>query len=68
MEVNPPAKGIIGEEFYVAFNLGLGVSSDFNKWALRPEYDMLFNPGEEGHFGQFSIGLSFSLNQLLKGE
>ena len=68
MEVNPPAQGIIGEEFYVAFNLGLGVSSDFNKWTLRPEYGMLFNPGEEGHFGQFSIGLSFNLNQLLKGE
>ncbi len=65
IEVNPSAKGIIGDDFYVAFNVGLGLSSDFNKWAIRPEYGMLFNPGEEGHFGQFSIGLMFKINKNL---
>ncbi|NLB79639.1 MAG: hypothetical protein GX796_12610, partial [Clostridiaceae bacterium] len=60
IEVNPSAKGTIGEEdFYMAFNLGLGLSADFNRWAIRPEYGMLFNPGEEGHFGQFSIGFMY---------
>lgn len=64
IEVNPSAKGTIGEEdFYMAFNLGLGLSADFNRWAIRPEYGMLFNPGEEGHFGQFSIGFMYKLNK-----
>jgi len=65
VEINPSAKGIIGEEFYVAFNLGMGLSSNFNKYALRPEYGMLFNPGESGHFGQFSLGLTFRLSKDL---
>jgi hypothetical protein len=65
IEINPSAKGIIGDDFYVAFNVGLGLSSDFNKWAIRPEYGMLFNPGEEGHFSQFSIGLMLKLNKNL---
>lgn len=47
----------------MAFNLGLGLSADFNRWAIRPEYGMLFNPGEEGHFGQFSIGFMYKLNK-----
>lgn len=63
IEINPSVKGIIGDDFYMAANLGLGLSSDFDKWAIRPEYGMLFNPGEEGHVGQFSIGLSFKLTK-----
>jgi hypothetical protein len=56
IEINPSAKGIIGEEFYYAFNLGLGLSTNLKKYVLRPEYGMFFNPGESGHYGQFSIG------------
>jgi hypothetical protein len=63
IEINPSVKSIIGDDFYMAFNLGLGLSSDFNKYAIRPEYGMLFNPGEKGHLGQFSIGLSFKLTK-----
>ncbi len=63
IEVNPSAKGVIGDEFYMAFNLGLGLSSNFDQWAIRPEYGMLFNPGEDGHYGQFSIGIMYKLNK-----
>jgi hypothetical protein len=69
VEINPSVKGIIGDDFWAAFNLGLGLSSDFDKYAIRPEYGILFNPGESGHAGQFSIGLSIKLNKdLLKGK
>lgn len=69
IEINPSVKGVIGDDFYMAFNLGLGLSSDFNRYAIRPEYGMLFNPGEKGHLGQFSIGLSFKLTKgLLKSK
>ncbi len=42
----------------VAFNIGLGLSSNLATWALRPEFGMMFNPGEDGHFRHFSLGLT----------
>lgn len=41
-----------------AINFGLAISSDLSKWAIRPEYGHLYDLGEKGHVGQFSIGLS----------
>lgn len=58
IEINPSVKGIIAEEFYLAFNLGLGLSTNPDIYMIRPEYGILINPGESGRFGQFSIGLS----------
>jgi hypothetical protein len=43
----------------VAFNLGLGIKLNENL-TLRPEYGMLFDPGEEGSRKQFSIGATFT--------
>jgi hypothetical protein len=43
---------------YFAVNLGLAISSDLNQWAIRPEYGLLYDLGESGHVGQFSIGFS----------
>jgi len=42
----------------VAFNLGLALSKNVKRWAIRPEYGLLFNPGESGRFYHFSIGFS----------
>lgn len=52
-------------EGLVAFNMGFAISSDLNEWAIRPEYGLLYNPGEIGHFSQFSLGISkvFGKNQ-----
>jgi hypothetical protein len=47
---------------FVAINFGLAFSNNLSKWAVRPEYGLLYNIGEEGHVGQFSIGLSTVLN------
>ena len=41
-----------------AINFGLAISSDLSKWAIRPEYGRLYDYGEKGYVGQFSIGLS----------
>ena len=41
-----------------AVNIGLAISSDLSSWAIRPEYGHLYDFGESGHAGQFSIGLS----------
>lgn len=41
-----------------AINIGLAISTDLSKWAIRPEYGQLYDFGESGHVGQFSIGLS----------
>jgi hypothetical protein len=44
-----------------AVNIGLALSNDLNKWAIRPEYGLLYNPGEKGHYSQFSLGITFAL-------
>jgi hypothetical protein len=62
-EFNPSAKMLIplsGDgDILLAFNLGAGISTDLRKWAARPEIGFLIDPGEEGHFTQFSVGLTF---------
>jgi hypothetical protein len=61
IEINPSVKGIIGDDFYCAFNLGLGLSTNLEKYVIRPEYGVFINPGESGHYGQFSIGATIFL-------
>lgn len=41
-----------------AINIGFSLSTDLSKWAIRPEYGHLYDFGESGHAGQFSIGVS----------
>ena len=41
-----------------AWNLGLGLSSDLDRWALRPEIGLLRNVKDSGHNAQFSLGLT----------
>jgi len=64
VEINPSAKVLFplnenGGDTTIAFNLGLGFDIT-NGIKLRPEYGILFNPGEDGHFSHFGIGLTFS--------
>jgi len=42
----------------LAFNLGMGLSSDLSRYAIRPEGGILINPGEGGLFWHWSLGLS----------
>ena len=70
LDFNPSLKYIIPFceecENLVAVNAGLAISNDISKWALRPEYGMLFNPGENGHYAHFSVGVSVNFSNLKK--
>ena len=63
IEFNPSAKVLIPfqseQETLVAFNLGIGVSTNLERWAIRPEIGFLYNPGESGRFLHFSLGFTY---------
>lgn len=47
-----------GGDVYLGFNLGIGVSSNLNRWALRPELGLMVKPGDSGIAWAYGIGLS----------
>lgn len=63
LEVTTGAKALLwfdrSNDDLVAANLGLGLSQDLEKWALRPEVGVLKNPGEDGTYWHFSLGVTF---------
>lgn len=67
LEINPSAKVMIpfdkdAFDTLYAFNLGLALSTDVDKWAIRPEVG-ISTGYEGGTFMQFSLG--FTLNSAL---
>jgi hypothetical protein len=63
-EWNPSIKAIIplgrnDSDSLLACNCGFGFSSDLRTYVIRPEFGFLFNPGEDGHLTQFSLGVTF---------
>lgn len=71
VELNPSAKHILTFcdvcwEPLLAVNLGVGISSDLRKWAIRPEYGLLYDLGSQGHYTNFAVGFSMNLSALSK--
>jgi len=61
LEVNLSGKALVplrGGDVGLAANLGLGLSTDLDRWAVRPEVGVLKYPGDEGYIRQVSIGLT----------
>jgi hypothetical protein len=63
LKINPSIKALVplnrdNADVLVALNLGMALG-DPDKFAVRPEIGFLYNPGEEGHYTHFSVGLSF---------
>jgi hypothetical protein len=64
LELNPSVKALLplsaGSDFQYAANIGIGLSSDLSRWAIRPEIGWLWNPSsEEGStVRHFSVGFS----------
>jgi len=56
------ARTNIESDFYYGFKLGMGVSSDLDKWALRPESGVLFNPGQAYTIWSYGVGLIYYFN------
>ena len=63
IEFNPSAKWLIpfnrDQENLVALNFGAGLSTDIDRWVVRPEIGLLYNPGNSGHYTHYSIGFTF---------
>jgi len=62
LDINPSLKVLVpfeeDSDITVAFNFGLGLRLN-ESFTLRPEFGVLVNPGEEGHFKQFGLGVTF---------
>jgi hypothetical protein len=66
-EVNLSGKALVslsGGSTGFAANLGFGISSDLDRWALRPEVGVLVYPEGDGHFRHLSLGLSYNLGSM----
>lgn len=62
-ELVPAVKAFVplggdGRDLLIGFHLGAGLSSDMNRWAIRPEIGFVRNPGEDGTAWGGSLGLS----------
>lgn len=58
-----------GCENLVAVNFGFAISDNLNTWAIRPEYGLIYNPNETGHYAHFSVGVSAAIGgQHLKNK
>ena len=73
VEFNPSVKNIISvggydpnSSFLFACNLGFGISTNLSKWAIRPEYSLVYDVKEKCQYRSFSIGLSLNISLLTK--
>jgi hypothetical protein len=48
------------DEFYWGFKIGFGLSSNLDKWAIRPEAGYMFNPNDPGQIWSFGVGLIYN--------
>jgi hypothetical protein len=56
-----PLSGGEGNDTLLAVNTGFGLSSNLDRWVVRPEVGLCYNPGDKGHFTQASVGLTVFL-------
>jgi hypothetical protein len=52
-------------EFILDINAGFGFSNDLDKWAVRPEIGIHFQPGESSYFWHFGVAFSTNLNKTI---
>jgi hypothetical protein len=45
---------------FMALNTGLSVSGDLKKWSFKPEFGILFSPGDSGFYSHLSLGFSYT--------
>jgi hypothetical protein len=48
------------DEFFLGFNMGAGVSTNLDRWAIRPEVGYLIQPFQGNYAWSYGIGLQFS--------
>lgn len=48
-------------DLLVALNLGLGFSQNLDRWAIRPDWGLIFDPGESGVVWTFGVGFNYNI-------
>ncbi len=73
IDFNPSVKHIISLGGYspqtgvmVALKAGLSISTDLSKWAIHPEYGIVYSLMDKKQYRNFSIGLSLNVSRLFK--
>ena len=72
VELNTSAKALIplqrDQDTLLAFNVGFGLSSNLDRWAIRPEIGFLYNPNSasKGHYMHLSIGFTYRFDTIGK--
>lgn len=50
-----------GADFLMGLNVGLGLSENLDRWAIRPDFGLVFNPGEKGVLLTFGLGVNYNI-------
>ena len=63
LDLNLSAKYLIflsgdNDQSWIAVNFGIALGRDVTNLAIRPEYGILFSPGEDGSYRHFSVGIT----------
>lgn len=45
----------------IGLNLGFGISQDLDRWAIRPDFGLMLNPGESGVLLSFGLGAQYNI-------
>lgn len=55
-------------DWLVGFNLGLGISKDLSRWAIRPDIGIAFSPGNEDTYLTFGLAASYNIESRSSGR
>ena len=50
-----------GADLLIGLNAGFGISQDLDRWAIRPDFGLVLNPGEDGVILTFGVGFSYNI-------
>jgi hypothetical protein len=49
-------------DLLIVLNLGLGLSQDLDRWAIRPDLGLVLDPGDDGVIWTFGVGASYNIS------
>lgn len=53
-------------DLLIGVNIGFGFSKDLSRWAIRPDFGFVFNPGESGSFLSFGVAANYNIEPKAK--
>ncbi len=71
IDFNPSVKNILSVGGYdptggvmMAFNAGFSISSDLSRYAIRPEYGIVYDVTRKAQYTSMGIGVSMNLSRM----